>query len=304
MGWSRDYPLTICHAQGQTTDVLYNASVYRNQSGDIQGVFAAARDITERQRAELERAQRIREQAARAEAEAGRARLEAANKELEAFAYSVSHDLRSPLRGIAGFANILLTEYCPQLDADAQHYLGLVIANATRMGELIDDLLAFSRLGRQTLQRQSVAVASVVQQALDELQPDQEGRQVKVVLGELPPCEADPVLLKQVFINLLSNALKFSRKRTASRIEISGWQEGQESVYCVRDNGVGFDMKYVDKLFGVFQRLHSVEEYEGTGAGLAIVQRIVHRHGGRVWAEGQLDKGAAFYFTISGEGND
>ncbi len=299
-GLVRDYPLTIRHVGGQTTDVLYNATVYRDEGGEIEGVFAAAHDITERRRAEEERAQRIRAQAARAEAEAGRERLEAANKELEAFAYSISHDLRSPLRGIDGFANILLTEYCDQLDPEAQHYLGLVRGNADRMGELIDDLLAFSRLGRQSLQKQPVVVARVVRQALDELQAQQEARQVEIVLGELPRCQADPVLLRQVFVNLLSNAFKFSRKRAAPRIEIRGWQEGQESVYCVSDNGVGFDMKYVDKLFGVFQRLHSTEEYEGTGAGLAIVQRIIIRHGGRVWAEGRLDGGAAFYFALDG----
>jgi signal transduction histidine kinase len=254
--------------------------------------------------------------------------LEAANKELEAFSYSISHDLRAPLRSMDGFSRILLEEYTPQLPAEAQRYLGLVSDNAQQMGHLIEDLLAFSRLSRQPLNKQTVAPAEVAQKALAELRAEQEGRQVEISIGELPDCDADPALLTQVWVNLLSNALKFTRKREVARIEIGAISDfrsqisdpvshpfkseisnlqshsaslrGQVSaIYFVRDNGVGFDMRYADKIFGVFQRLNLAIEYEGTGVGLAIVQRIIHRHGGEVWAEGKVGEGAVFYFTMA-----
>ena len=234
--------------------------------------------------------------------------LEAANKELEAFSYTISHDLRTPLRAIDGFSRILLAEYTSQLPTEAQRYLGLVRNSTQQMGHLIEDLLAFSRLSRQSLNKQMVIPVDLVRQALVELYAEQEGRQVEFIVGDLPACQADPILLKQIFVNLLSNALKFTRKRETARIEIGcepceGFESSQgsvETIYFVKDNGVGFDMQYVDKLFGVFQRLHRAEEYEGTGVGLAIVQRIIHRHGGRVWAEAEVDKGATFYFTLEG----
>jgi len=248
---------------------------------------AAIMDITERMRAEQALQQRTTQ-------------VEAANQELEAFSYSISHDLRSPLRAMDGFSRILLEEYASQLPAEAQRYLGLVRDNARQMGHLIEDLLAFSRLSHLPLNKQTLAMAEVVRKALDELSAEQEERNVEVTIGDLPVCEADPALLKQVWVNLLSNAFKFTRKREEAHIEIGAKQTGGESVYFVKDNGVGFDMQYVDKLFGVFQRLHRSEEYEGTGVGLAIVQRIVHRHGGGAWAEAEVDKGAAFYFTLGG----
>ncbi len=199
-----------------------------------------------------------------------------------------------------GFARILLQEYEPQLAADAQGYLRMVSENAQQMGRLIDDLLAFSRLGRQQLRTQRVLPAEVVRSALDELAPEQQGRDVQIVLGELPACQADPALLRQVYVNLLSNALKYTRRRDVARIEI-GWREMHGAgTYFVKDNGAGFDMRYADKLFGVFQRLHRAEDYDGTGVGLAIVNRIVHRHGGRVWAEAAPDQGATFFFTLAG----
>jgi light-regulated signal transduction histidine kinase (bacteriophytochrome) len=170
------------------------------------------------------------------------------------------------------------------------------------MGCLIDDLLSFSRLSRQALVRQLVAPVEVVQQALEDLRTEQEGRRIEMVIGELPQCQADPALLKQVYMNFLTNALKFTRKREEARIEIGCQQVNGEWIYFVKDNGVGFDMRYANKLFGVFQRLHDAKEYEGTGVGLAIVQRIILRHGGRLWAEAEVDKGASFYFTL-GEGN-
>jgi len=227
--------------------------------------------------------------------------LQQANSELEAFAYSVSHDLRAPLRAINGFSRILLEEHAPQLSDEAQHYLHLVRDNAQYMGQLVDDLLAFSRLSRQPLKLQHVACTDLVRQVLVELSHEHEGRCVDITVGELPVCQADPGLLKQVFVNLLANALKFTRQRDVAIITIGCREDGGERSYFVQDNGVGFDMRYASKLFGVFQRLHSSAEYEGTGVGLAIVQRIIHRHGGRVWAEAVVDQGATFYFTLGGD---
>ena len=226
--------------------------------------------------------------------------LEAANKELDAFSYSVSHDLRAPLRAIDGFSRILLEKHAVELSPGAQHQLSLVRKGVAEMARLIDDLLAFSRLSRQPLNKLRVHPVEIAREVLRELYPVQEGRQVNVSIGTLPVCLADQALLKQVFVNLLSNALKYTRKRDLAQIEIGSKKEDKETTYFIRDNGVGFDMRYADKLFGVFQRLHREEEFEGTGVGLAIVQRIIHRHGGRVWAEAAVDKGAAFYFTLGG----
>jgi signal transduction histidine kinase len=226
--------------------------------------------------------------------------VEAANKELEAFSYSVSHDLRAPLRSVDGFSRILLDEHASQLSEDGQRFLRRVRENAVNMGQLIDDLLTFSRLSRQPLKKQNVVTADLARQVLDELKQEQNGRRVDASVSDLPQCNGDPKLLKQVFVNLLSNAFKYTRKREVARIEVGSEKINGETVYFVKDNGAGFNMKYADKLFGVFQRLHRSEEYEGTGVGLAIVQRVVHRHGGRIWAEAAIDKGASFYFTLDG----
>jgi signal transduction histidine kinase len=242
---------------------------------------------TEQARAEAELERQLREQ------------VEAANRELESFAYSVSHDLRAPLRAITGFSNILSTEYATELSPEVRRYLDLIVENARQMNQLIDGLLSFSRLGRQDLQKQRVLPTVLVHEVLQALDAERQGRQVEVSVGDLPPCQADPMLLKQVYTNLLSNALKFTRTQDIARIEVGYEQSGDQIVYTVRDNGAGFDMRYADKLFGVFQRLHSNQEYEGTGVGLAIVQRILHRHGGRIWAEAEVDKGATFYFVLS-----
>jgi light-regulated signal transduction histidine kinase (bacteriophytochrome) len=229
------------------------------------------------------------------------AQLEEANRELEGFSYSVSHDLRAPLRIIDGFSRILLDEYGAQLPEDAGRYIDLVRDGAKQMGQLIDDLLVYAKLGRQSLQEQVVDPGELVRACVENLRPQQDDRQVEIDIGDLPKCHGDPVLLKQVFLNLLENALKYTRTRPMTRIEV-GFQpdESSQPVYFVRDNGVGFDMRFADKLFGVFQRMHKAEDYEGTGVGLAIVQRAVHRHGGRVWAEAALDEGATFYFTLGG----
>jgi signal transduction histidine kinase len=278
-------------------DYTVRAEVYaRDESGLLAEAFnAMLTQIQARDAALLhmneELEQRVQERTAE---------LRAANRELEAFTYSVSHDLRAPLRAITGFARILLEDHAPQLPDEAQHSLHIVDNSARQMGRLIDDLLTFSRLGRLELTKRPVAPTDLVRQVLEDLQAERAGRQVEIELGDLPPCWAEPSLLKQVFVNLLSNALKYSRRRPVAHIEVGCRQNGGERVYFVKDNGVGFDMQYANKLFGVFQRLHRADEYEGTGVGLAIVQRIVHRHGGSIWAEAAVDQGATFYFTLEG----
>jgi len=234
-------------------------------------------------------------------AEANR-QLERANKELETFSYSVSHDLRAPLRAIDGYARILLEDHASQLDAEGQRVLGVVCANARQMGKLIDDLLTFSRLGRSDLQKSRVDMGTLAQSAVEELRRLEPGRRVAVTIAPLAPALADGALIRQVLTNLIGNAWKFTRTRAEATIEIGCTGDAGESTYFVRDNGAGFEMEYASKLFGVFQRLHRAEEFEGTGVGLAIVQQIVQRHGGRVWAEGAVDRGATFYFTLPAEG--
>lgn len=224
--------------------------------------------------------------------------LEAANKELESFSYSVSHDLRAPLRAMDGFSRAVLEDYGPQLPEEGRRYLNIIRSNTQKMGALIDDLLTFSRLSRAPMSKQRIDTATLVQAALNELSAQIEGRQIDLRIEPLPKCEGDPALLKQVWVNLLSNACKYSRKREQAVIEIGCRSEDGVNAYFVRDNGAGFDMRYAHKLFGVFQRLHRAEDYEGTGVGLAIVQRVIHRHGGRVWAESVLDQGTTFHFTL------
>ncbi|WP_414569890.1 AAA family ATPase [Nostoc sp. CCY 9925] len=226
------------------------------------------------------------------------AQLETANKALEAFSYSVSHDLRAPLRAIDGFSRMMQEDYGEQLDAEANRYLKIVRENAKRMGELIDDLLTLSRLDRKEMSRQPVFANEMIQMVLNDLAPDRSGREIELAIADLPVCRADPSLLKQVWINLLSNAIKYTRYKSVACIEVGYQSMDGEGVYFIRDNGAGFDMRYADKLFGVFQRLHREEEFEGTGIGLAIVQRIIQRHGGRIWAEAAIDQGATFYFTL------
>ncbi|HEY0847131.1 MAG TPA: ATP-binding protein [Noviherbaspirillum sp.] len=292
----RDYPLTITRPDGGTDDVLYNATVYRDSAGAVQGVFAAARVVTELKRTEQE-LQRYRAHLEE-EVSARTAQLEAAYHELEMFSYSVSHDLRIPLRAMDGFSRILLEEYASRLDDEGRRMLGIVRSNSQRMARLIDDILDFIRLGKLPMKVSAVDVTRLVQAALDNLSKSMDGREIKVNLGILPAADGDRAMLLQVFINLIGNAIKFTRLRSPAVIEVSGCVEKGERIYCVRDNGVGFDMRYAGKLFGVFHRLHGVDDFEGNGTGLAIVKRIVLRHGGRVWAEGQVGKGATFYFSL------
>ena len=421
-GLVRDYPLTLRHASGSAMEVLYNATVFRNASGEVEGVFAAARDITERKQAEealhcsesryrslvtataqivwttdpdgqvvddmpmwreytgmtweqiagagwlnslhpddrsrteqvwgkawrnrerYDTEYRIRSQDGEyrtfsvrgvpvvesdgtvrewvgtctditdrklAEEQVRKlndeleqrviqrtAQLEAANKELEAFTYSVSHDLRAPLRHISGFSKMLTEEFSESLPPDAQHHVQRIQEGTRRMGQLVDDLLNLGRVGRKDLSLQVAGLRSIIDDVIASLKSDVADREVEWKIGDLPYVECDTALIQQVFQNLLSNALKFTRPRAHAMIEIGQEQRGGQSVVYVRDNGVGFSMKYADKLFGVFQRLHRAEDFEGTGVGLATVQRIIQKHGGRIWAEAELDKGAAFYFTV------
>jgi signal transduction histidine kinase len=225
----------------------------------------------------------------------------AINKELEAFAYSVSHDLRAPLRAIDGFSQILVEDYGDKLDENGQHQLDVIQGSARQMGQLIDDLLAFSRLGRKGMSMSEIDMGVLAQEVFEQLHLGTPGRAVKLKVDTLPPADGDRAMIREVLVNFLSNAMKFTRPGKAPVIEVTGTVDENENVYSVKDKGVGFDMKYGDKLFQVFQRLHSAEEYEGTGIGLALVQRIIHRHGGRVWAKGKVNKGATFYFTLPGK---
>jgi light-regulated signal transduction histidine kinase (bacteriophytochrome) len=231
--------------------------------------------------------------------QAANQQLEAANKELEAFSYSVSHDLRAPLRHVQGYVEMLGRATEGQLSDKARRYLKTITDASAEMGQLIDDLLAFSRMGRVEMQETRVSLDTLVQDTVRSLEMMTTGRNIAWKIGLLPQVLGDPATLKQVLANLVGNAVKYSRQRDPAEIEIgyAGEEDGQAIIF-VRDNGAGFDMKYAQKLFGVFHRLHRAEEFEGTGIGLAIVRRIIDRHGGRTWAEGELNKGATFYFTL------
>ncbi len=225
-------------------------------------------------------------------------KLEVTNRELEAFSYSVSHDLRTPLAAMKNLVKLALDEHAGTLSPEASRILNLAYRNASEMDLLIQGLLSFSSETRRPLNKQALDPARVAQDVFAEMEKERSGRRIEFQLDPMPPCLADPVLLKQVYRNLIANAMKFTRARPTARIHVGAQQQDQETAYFVRDNGVGFDPAQAQQLFGVFQRLHSEDEYEGTGVGLAIVQRIIHRHGGHVWAEGNVDKGATFYFTL------
>lgn len=256
-------------------------------------IYGTGRDITERKLAQ------DRIETLNAELQTHTRQLEETNRELEAFSYSVSHDLRAPLRHIDGFVKMLAKQSAPQLDERGKRYLDIIADSAQRMGILIDDLLVFSRMSRAELRRSRVSSDSLVHEAVDGLKTEINGRHIKWEIAALPEVDADPAMLQQVWVNLISNAVKYTRPRDPARIEI-GCEDSNngEYVFFVQDNGVGFDMQYAHKLFGVFQRLHRAEEFEGTGIGLANVSRIVHRHGGRVWADSRPDAGATFYFSL------
>lgn len=226
------------------------------------------------------------------------AQLEAANRDMESFSYSVSHDLRAPLRAINGFTQILMEDYEQELNPDAKDLLQEIISNSDKMGKLIDNLLEFSRIGNQSVSLVKVNVRELVDTIIKDLKAQDSDRKVKVTINHLEDVNADKNMIKQAFINLLSNAFKYSGKRKDAHIEVGSYQQNGHSVYFVKDNGAGFDMEYYDKLYGVFQRLHSTNEFEGTGVGLAIIQRIVTKHNGKVWAEGKVNQGASFYISL------
>ena len=273
-----------------------SGSPLKDKDGTVHGGVVAFRDITRRKADERE-IQELNDELEHRVVERT-AQFETANKELEAFSYSVSHDLRAPLRHISGFSKLLMEEFGPSLNPEAQRYVERIQAGTQKMGLLVDELLNLARVGRHALSLQPIGLNSIVAEVVAILQPDIAGRQVQWVIADLPAVECDPVLVKLIFQNLLANALKFTRLRPQAIIEIGRKEEDGQPVLMIRDNGSGFNMKYVDKLFGVFQRLHRAEDFEGTGIGLATVQRIVQKHGRRVWAQGELDKGAAFYFTL------
>ena len=270
--------------------------------GQNAGRVWSFRDVTEAKRLQLALgAAEVRHRQLLDSSMQRTAALEAANGELESFTYSVSHDLRAPLRAVDGFSQAVLEDFGAQLPEEARRYLLTIRQGTQRMGLLIDDLLMFSRHGRLPLHKRVVDMRHIVQSALDELDSQRAGRRIEVKIGPLPACSADPALLKQVWINLLSNAFKYTRHCDIAMIEIGCKAMPEGSVYFIADNGAGFDMRYVEKLFGVFQRLHRAEDYEGSGVGLAIVQRVILRHGGRIWADARVDGGATFYFTMGEE---
>jgi light-regulated signal transduction histidine kinase (bacteriophytochrome) len=285
-----------------------------NEKGACTQLIGSIHDITRQKQTEMEIKQlnedlekKVKERTAKLaetndKLEVTIAQLNASVKEMESFSYSVSHDLRSPIRGINGFSTLLQKRYADKLDEDGKKMLEMVVSEAVRMGHLIDDLLAFSRLGRKEIQKTTVDMKALAQAALDEVMKLSDVKyNAKVTIHDLPPSFCDGMLLQQVFINLIANALKFSSHQPEPVIEVGSYSEDGSIVYYVKDNGAGFDMKYYDKLFGVFQRLHSMEDFPGTGIGLSIVHKIIERHGGRVWAEGKENGGATFYFSLPAE---
>jgi light-regulated signal transduction histidine kinase (bacteriophytochrome) len=262
----------------------------------VEAIVLNFRDIHDRKIAEEKLAQLAQSLEKRVEERTSE--LTAANKELEAFAYTVSHDLRAPVRAIGGFTKILQQEHLAGLDEEGQRVFRVIIENTNRMERLIEDLLSFSRLSRAELNLMAVNMREMVLQCFDDLTTPEIRQKIMLSVDEIPPSRGDASMLKQVWTNLVSNAIKYSSNRNRPEIRVSGYMLDGEFVYTIEDNGIGFNMLYVEKLFGVFQRLHSLKEYEGTGVGLAIVQRVIHRHGGKIWAEGVSDKGAKFSFIL------
>ena len=299
-GSVKNYPLALRHISGWITDVIYNASTYTDEKGKVKGVFATARDVTVLKKAEtaLKTAHRALDDQVKHQL----AKLEAANKDLDSFAYSVSHDLRAPLRAIDGFSKMLLKKTGERLNRDEMDLIGVIRDNVQKMGQLLDGLLALSHVGRESISFATIDMLQLAGEVWQSLQQTSPSRRIELTMAPLPPAYGDIRLIRQVMMNLLTNAIKFTQKNEVSLISIGGTANCSENVYCVRDNGAGFDMKNCGKLFGVFNRLHSEDEYEGTGVGLAIVQRIINRHGGRVWAEGKEHEGAVFYFSLPNQG--
>jgi PAS domain S-box-containing protein len=280
-------------ADGSGVVVASRWSLRQDEQGRPLAILETNNDISDRKRRE--------EEIRKLNVELGirTSELEVTNKELEAFAYSVSHDLRAPLRHMGGFTELLQKHLALSLDEKSRRYMKIILESAKKMGTLIDDLLAFSRIGRAETRETMVSLEQLVKEVLSEIQPETGGRTIAWKIGALPDLYGDRSMLRLALINLVSNAVKFTRTQPQAEIEIGSMEKKEEGVIVfVRDNGVGFDMKYAHKLFGVFQRLHQADSFEGTGIGLATVQRIIHRHGGRVWAESLLNRGATFFFSV------
>ncbi|MCD4784895.1 MAG: PAS domain S-box protein [Candidatus Eremiobacteraeota bacterium] len=320
--------MSLIDKDGNKRPISFNCSFIRDTNETKQGIVLVFQDQTQKRRLENEltnhrlhleklvkqRTSKLRQEMTkrkRVEEEIRKlneelenrvktrtAQLQAANKELQAFSYSVSHDLRAPLRAISGFSLMFLEDYHDKLDDEEKRLLNNIRESAKNMGNLIDDLLSFSRLGRSSMKSSNIDMGQLVREVLRQSEPLIQGRKIETIIGDLPPGFGDRAMIRQVFVNLISNAIKYTRTRELAVIEIGSLVEGNFNIFFVRDNGVGFDMKYVGKLFGVFSRLHSSREFEGTGVGLAIVKRVINRHGGRVWAEGEINNGSTFYFTL------
>jgi PAS domain S-box-containing protein len=296
--------LTHTKRDGKQVVVASRWSLQRDERGIATAILETNNNITERKEAEeaLRRSHNeleIKVKERTAALSTINEELKSVNKELEAFAYSISHDLRAPVRHIAGFTELLQKHADAVLDEKSRHHISMILDSSNRMGTLVDDLLAFSRIGRAEAHNTDVDLAQTVKSVLNELTPDTHARKITWRVGDLPTCYGDPAMLRLVFTNLISNALKFTRTRDHAQIQIdSSNHRADEVAVFIKDNGVGFDMKYKDKLFGVFQRLHSQEAFEGAGIGLATVERVVHRHGGRVWAESSVDHGATFFVAL------
>ncbi len=275
--------------------MLLNARQIYSKGIGAQMILLAIEDITERKKAEDE-IKRLNEDLKHRAIE-----LEAAYNELETYSYSVSHDLRTPLLGINGLSRVLIERYSNHLDAKGQQFLNIMHSSTQKMLQLIDDLLVFSRSEHQQMEPSDINMEKLAKGVFEELKSIIPERTLQLNIKTLPPARGDQSMIRQVFVNLLSNAIKFTRPKGAGVIEIGCMVKKNQDIYCVKDNGVGFDMQYASELFGVFQRHHTVDEFEGTGIGLAIVQRIIHRHGGKVWAEGEINKGATFYFSLPRE---
>jgi light-regulated signal transduction histidine kinase (bacteriophytochrome) len=282
---------------GEVIWVMISVKTVRDLNNEVNYLQGFAVDITERKRAE-EDIRKLNQELEQRVVDRTK-RLDAANKELEAFAYSVSHDLRAPLRHIVGFLDLLQKKSAAALDEEGRHYIDVISDAAQKMGQLIEDLLAFSRMGRHEISFRPVDLVPLVKEVINELTPDAVNRNIDWRIGDLPVVSGDGTMLRMVLFNLITNAVKFTRPRENTHIEIGSLPgKDSETVIFVRDNGVGFDMAYGDKLFGVFQRLHRADEFPGTGIGLASVRRIINRHGGRTWAEGKPNQGATFFFSL------
>jgi PAS domain S-box-containing protein len=294
-GSVRDYEVKLRGKDGKEMTCLLTAVVWRADHGNVLGYQTLIRDITHRRMAEHE-IKKLNDDLKRRTVA-----LEASNKELEAFSYSVSHDLRTPLIAIGGFSRLLLEKYAPSLDEKGQGFLNKIYSNSKQMLQLIDDLLAFSRFGHQEIKVMGIDMGQMARAVFEELKLLDSERSLQLKVQPLPSAQGDPAMIRQVFSNLLSNAVKFTRPMGSGVIEVGGTVQESQNIYYVKDNGIGFDMKQATKLFSVFERLQAADEFEGTGIGLAIVQRIIHRHGGWVWAEGKVNGGATFYFTLPRE---